>query len=190
MVWAVINILKLSPTFFVSEIRHLHRWRYCWTHKWTDKVSISGTSFISVFSLTIFTHREGLSGSTPVPDNNVNSSTIPNQCAVQQGIYGVTSRVFILVLLGKDYDERATHRRLLRCHFEVCGGITISSWLTIWNDWPFQFEIIDYELEVKYCNSSLMWRLYASFVSFIKQKNFFHGSVWSTYGYSNGSTSP
>ena len=57
--------------------------------------------------MTIFTHREGLSGSTPISDNNVNSSTLPNQCAVQQGIYGVTSRVFILVLLGKDYDKGA-----------------------------------------------------------------------------------
>ena len=128
MVWAVTNILKLSPTFFVSKIRgfirDLHRWSYYWTHIWTDKASISGTSFISVFSLTIFTHREGLFGSTPVPDINVNSSTIPNQCAVQQGIYGVTSRVFILVLLGKDYNEGVIHRWPINCHFGVREGIT------------------------------------------------------------------
>ena len=124
MAWAVTNILNLSPTFFVSNIRHLHRCSYCWTHKWTDKASLSGTSFISIFALTIFTHREGLSGSTPVPDNNVNSSTLPNQCAAQQGIYGVTSRVFILVLLGKDYDEGATHRRPINCHIGLHGGIT------------------------------------------------------------------
>ena len=124
MAWAVTNILNLSLTFFVSNIRHLHRCSYCWTHKWTDKASLSGTSFISIFALTIFTHREGLSGSTPVPDNNVNSSALPNQCAAQQGIYGVTSRVFILVLLGKDYDEGATHRRPINCHVGLHGGIT------------------------------------------------------------------
>ena len=73
--------------------------------------SLSGTSFISIFTLTIFTHREGLSGFTPVPDNNVvNSSTVQNQCGTQQGIYGVTSRVFILVLLGEDYYEAAIYR--------------------------------------------------------------------------------
>ena len=135
-----LGLIKRDSTFFVTNIWHLHRCSYFRTHKWTDKASISGTSFISIFALTIFTHRDGLSGSTPVPDNNVNSSTIPNQCAVQQGIYGVTSRVFILVLLGKDCDERATHRRLLRCHFGVCGGlfrqmVDHSKWLaiSIWN---------------------------------------------------------
>ena len=80
--------------------------------KWTEQASLSGTSFISVFTLTIFTHREGLSeGFTPVTDNNVNSTTVQNQCGTQQGIYGVTSRVFILVLLGEDYDEGVIHWR-------------------------------------------------------------------------------
>ena len=79
---------------------------FFYNKNWTDQASLSGTSFISVFTLTIFTHREGLSeGFTPVPDNNVNFTTVQNQCGTQQGIYGVTSRVFILVLIGEDYDE-------------------------------------------------------------------------------------
>ena len=118
-----LGLIKGDSTFFVTNIRHLHRCSYFRTHKWTDKASLFGTSFISIFALTIFTHRERLSGSTPVTDNNVNS-TLPNQCAAQQGIYGVTSRVFILVLLGKDYDEGVIHQRLINCHFGVCGGKT------------------------------------------------------------------
>ena len=126
----IVRALKFGPSHQRFRLQHpnLHRCDYFRTHKWTNKASLSGTSFISIFALTIFTHREGLSGSTPVPDNNVNSSTLPNQCATQQGIYGVTSRVFILVLLGKDYDEGAIHRRLINWHFGVPGpqggGIT------------------------------------------------------------------
>ena len=52
-----------------------------------------------------------------------------------------------------------------------------------------KWSLINWQLNTV-TQASHMWRLYASFVSFIKQKNFFPGSVWSTYGYLNGSTSP
>ena len=99
------NFRSKTPDFY------LFIGSFLWTRNWTDKATLSGTSFLSIFTLTIFTHREGLSnGFTPVPDNNdVNVSTFQNQnsssasCGTQQGIYGVTSRAFILVLIGKAY---------------------------------------------------------------------------------------